>query len=71
MKPLGLTKQEEDLMEEIALILYRLDIDPRSVNHWRFEDIKAQISGTENSGLIYKMAREKANSMFKRRKRKR
>jgi hypothetical protein len=73
MKPLNqvLTEHEEGLMEEMSVILYRLDKDPKSVNHWRYEDIKAEISGTENSGLIYKLAREKANSMFKSRKRKR
>jgi len=72
MKPLNqsvLTEHEEGLMEEIALIFYRLDEDPKSVNHWRFEDIKAEISGTENSGLIYKLARKKANKLWKSRKR--
>jgi hypothetical protein len=66
-----LTKHEEDLMEEFKMELYRMDTDPRSVNRWRLEDIKIEISKSENSKLIKKLAREKANAMFKSRKRKR
>jgi hypothetical protein len=73
MKPLDsykLTEEHQDLMEEMAMILYRMDENPKSVNHWRMEEIKSKISGIENSGLIYKLARKKANKLWNSRKRK-
>jgi hypothetical protein len=71
MKPLdnyNLTEEHQDLMEEMAMIMYRMDKDPKSVNHWRMEELKSRISKENCSGLIRKLAREKANKMFKSRK---